>query len=559
MLVEELQEVAEVFKGSFPLTCLLLIPILIMISPSHAAHEFEAYRMQHFDLNGRQYGSRSSLINMEARPLSATKVPRRCLIAKLSELTADRYHELVSESAGALIVLIPQNFSSMPQDVLKQWLEVEPQMLELETNMAVYFVREDEKLLQIHGDIQQAATGDQADSAAEALLSAVYANGFQMVASGPQSKQVKDAHIVSIQGKLSGKGAEDLLPTLAIVTHYDSFGIAPYLAYGVDSNGSGVAAFLELARLFSRLYLNSQTHARFNLLFFLSGGGKFNYQGTKRWIEDNLEVPDSSLLADVSYVVCLDSVGGSDSLHLHLSKPPKEGTVPYEILQNLKTASKDLYPSFNFSMVHKKINLADEMLAWEHERFSIRRLPAGTISHLPSHRDIYRTSVADERWRVESSLLARNVRIIAEGLARQIYGLHDKGVNGVPEIFNNELSVSEENLEAWVDYLSSNPRPAQLMSKDHPVVSTLEQAMSKYLKDVKRLSFKADKREPEFVFFDGLKSTIHAYNVKPAVFDLFLAGAIASYVGLVYLFLQNFYIVDSLVRGFSQKPKSKAY
>ncbi|KAJ8029955.1 Nicalin-1 [Holothuria leucospilota] len=228
---------------------------------------------------------------MEARPLSATKVPRRCLIAKLSELTADRYHELVSESAGALIVLIPQNFSSMPQDVLKQWLEVEPQMLELETNMAVYFVREDEKLLQIHGDIQQAATGDQADSAAEALLSAVYANGFQMVASGPQSKQVKDAHIVSIQGKLSGKGAEDLLPTLAIVTHYDSFGIAPYLAYGVDSNGSGVAAFLELARLFSRLYLNSQTHARFNLLFFLSGGGKFNYQGTKRWIEDNLEVP----------------------------------------------------------------------------------------------------------------------------------------------------------------------------------------------------------------------------------------------------------------------------
>lgn len=30
-------------------------------------------------------------------------------------------------------------------------------------------------------------------------------------------------------------------------------------------------------------------HTRYNLLFFASGGGKFNYQGTKRWLEDNLD------------------------------------------------------------------------------------------------------------------------------------------------------------------------------------------------------------------------------------------------------------------------------
>lgn len=28
---------------------------------------------------------------------------------------------------------------------------------------------------------------------------------------------------------------------------------------------------------------------RYNLLFFASGGGKFNYQGTKRWLEDSLD------------------------------------------------------------------------------------------------------------------------------------------------------------------------------------------------------------------------------------------------------------------------------
>ena len=47
---------------------------------------------------------------------------------------------------------------------------------------------------------------------------------------------------------------------------------------------------------------------------------------------------------------------------------------------------------------------------------------------------------------------------------------------------------------AWLDYLTSEPRAAQLLDKDSSMVAALEQAMGRYLKDVKRLTFKADKR-----------------------------------------------------------------
>ena len=46
---------------------------------------------------------------------------------------------------------------------------------------------------------------------------------------------------------------------------------------------------------------------------------------------------DSSLLQDnVAFVLCLDTVGNGDSLHLHVSKPPKEGTPQYSLLKELE-------------------------------------------------------------------------------------------------------------------------------------------------------------------------------------------------------------------------------
>ncbi|KAI1891762.1 hypothetical protein AGOR_G00147100 [Albula goreensis] len=575
-MFEEASEVFEnMLKSSFPLTFIVFLPaVLILVSPlpAEAAHEFTVYRMQQYDLQGQPYGTRNAILNTEARTVEAEVLSRRCVIMRLVDFSYEKYQKALRQSAGAVVIILPQNMSTMPQDIVQQFMEMEPELLATETIVPVYFALEDDELLSIYKQTHSSSSSQGSASAAEVLLHTATANGFQMVTSGAQSKAVSDWAITSLEGRLIGEGGEDL-PTIVLVAHYDSFGVAPWLSYGADSNGSGVSVLLELARLFSRLYNYKRTRAGYNLLFFVSGGGKFNYQGTKRWLEDNLDHTDSSLLQDnVAFVLCLDTLGSGDGLHLHVSKPPKEGSPQHMLLKELETVVSGQHSDIKFSMVHKKINLADDTLAWEHERFGIRRLPAFTLSHLESHRSALRSSIMDVRSvssldgeggvragpHVELKKLSRNTKIIAEALARVIYNLTEKGAPADLQIFTEQMQVQEEQLSSVVDWLTAQPRAAQLVDKDSSVVSTLEYHLNRYLKDVRKHYVKADKRDPEFVFYDQLKQTMNAYRVKPAIFDLLLAVCIAAYLGVMYLAVQHFGVLYNTMRRVIQ-PKSKQH
>lgn len=123
-----------------------------------------------------------------------------------------------------------------------------------------------------------------------------------------------------------------------------------------------------------------------------------------------------------SYVICLDSLSSSDNLYVHVSKPPKENSVGGLIYKELKTVSDNLgYGTIEGK--HKKINLAEENLGWEHERFSIRRLPAATFSTLKSFNELLRNSIFDELQGEQINRLHRHTTVVAEALARHIYNI----------------------------------------------------------------------------------------------------------------------------------------
>nr|CAG4636010.1 EOG090X02MW [Eubosmina coregoni] len=363
--------------------------------------------------------------------------------------------------------------------------------------------------------------------------------------------------IIFRQGKLTGFGMEDQLPTVAIVSHYDSFGAAPDLSFGGDSNASGVATILELIRLFSRLTSQPGQNGlpRFNLVFILTGGGKLNFLGSKKILEDQLDTVDGGLFQDTVFALCLDSLGSGSELNVHVSKPPKDGSSSSVFVQNLQEVAANLSPNVEVNTMHKKINLADDFLAWEHERYSIRRLTAMTLSHYKNARsDFQRGTILDTKSSVDIKVLARNVRILAETLAMQLY-------NTSGPFFVGDLAVSEKMLDVWMNQMTSQPRSSSSVgskSGSGMLVNMLQQTMQRYLNEVKVTHLTVDKRDPEFGFYDQTKGVLTAYSVKPAVFDLFLTATIAAYLTAVYFGVQTFQWLYAIVVVNQQSPKSKA-
>lgn len=60
----------------------------------------------------------------------------------------------------------------------------------------------------------------------------------------------------------------------------------------------------------------------------------------------------------------------------------------------------------------------------------------------------------------------------------------------------------------------------------------------RYTNEARITYLKADKRDPEWVFYDVTRASMAAYAVKPAAFDFLLTLGILAYLGVIYVFLQ---------------------
>ncbi|KAM9408867.1 BOS complex subunit ncln [Pholidichthys leucotaenia] len=511
--------------------------------PAMSSYEFTAYRMQQYNLAQHKHGCRGAIVVAEARSAEEPSLTRRCVIMKVSDFTEEKYFEAQRQNAAAVLILLPKNISSIPHDRIQFFMMSESKTLQKETLMPVYVVPEDEQLIYMYEEVKQAAATQTSSIFVRVFRSMVTATAFQiLVSSNAPIKAITDNAVITLEGVLLGTGED--APTIVITAHYDSFGLAPWLSYGADSNGSGVTILMELVRLFHKLYSSSSTSPQYNLMFSLTGGGKYNFLGTKRWIEENLDHAESSLLHDnVAFVLCLDTLANGDELHMHVSRPPKADSPLHSFIQHLEEVVSSRFPVVKVGLVHKKINPVESTVAWEHERYSLRRILGFSLSHLEDPKSELRGSILDTLSQVDFRKLKRNGIIIAEALARYMYNLSDKGSPKDVQVFKGQLDFLDSRISSLMSFLTSVPRATQLLDKEPShilLVNSLEHEFKCYLQHVHRHTFRQDKRDPDITFFDQMNQPIVMYRVKPAAFDLFLGGCIAAYLGIVYYAIQNF-------------------
>jgi len=516
------------------------------------------FRLQQFDLSGSAFGSRSSILSLEAATQLSSAPSRQCLIVRLLDLTLESLQDLLAKGPGGLLILMPQTLDQVTDEYREILQSVEQYLMSESFGMPVYFAVETEEAVEMYESIELGSASAASRSATQVMLAAVLSTGFQLEVGGPQSAPLAAAQQHNVQGRLHGRGVEQQLPTVLLVAHYDAMAAAPELSLGADSNGSGVAMLLELSRLLSKLYRSRSTHPRVHLQLLLTAAGKLNYAGSRHWLDEHVDSLETSVPQGIQFVLCLDSLAQGDALHLHVSKPPKPDSAGEQFFEALQSAAADLAPELNVSVVHKKIQLGDRTLAWEHEVFSMRRLPAFTLSHFQSAWQPSLRSLLDVRSAVDDVRLVRNTRVVAEALARFLYQPTDVTADAAAPhvVFTDDMAVSEESVRGWMDYLATSPRPAQLMTETgHHLVSTLKAALQRDVHDVSVSSFTADRRQPDWVLYDATRATLTASQVKPAVFDLAATAAIAAYLAAAYLAVINFHWLYSAAQRLSPVNK----
>ncbi|OMO59914.1 Nicastrin [Corchorus olitorius] len=547
----------EMLESMYSVIALVFI-LVACVELCDAAAVVDVYRLIQYDMSGSPFGSRLASLNHHGASLHfppGADLSRTVLIIPLRELNITFVREYIDQKKplGGLLFLLPQVFKSENGgnkqiheiEKLKSMLaELEKLLIHSNIPYPVYFAFENDDIDTVLADIKK---NDAIGQPATATT-----GGYKLVIPTPEPNKVASPTITNIQGWLSGlkaDGEANQLPTIAIVASYDTFGAAPALSVGSDSNGSGIVALLEIARLFSLLYSNPKTRGRYNLLFGLTSGGPYNYNGTQKWLRSF----DHRLRESIDYAICLNSIGSWDSeLWIHVSKPPENAYIK-QIFEGFSNVADEL--DVKVGLKHKKINISNPRVAWEHEQFSRLRVTAATLSELSVAPEMLEGTggLSDSRQFVNETAIIRGVKLVAESLARHIYGHQGKNV----EIFadGSSLAVSPAYVRSWLDLLSRTPRVAPFLSKNDPFIMALKKELADHTDEV---NVQNEVLEGLFTFYDSTSARLEIYQVASVTFDLLLLLVLGSYLIVLFsLLVITTRGLDDLISLFRRPPSRK--
>jgi hypothetical protein len=406
--------------------------------------------------------------------------------------------------------------------------------------LPVYFTYETNELRQIYLDLKneyeynlKKGNNSKNEEAKKSMLDYLYIKEsylhFSLSIKEPQLK--KSLNLENIYGFLEAPSQNGSPNTIiAIVAHYDTLGIISDLPHGINSNGSGILALLELIRIISKLYENYESVIKYDILFVLTSGGNENFKGTEQFI-NNLE---PSINENLQYVLCLDSIGSlneKDNLYLHLSRYPREYEVTPNKLYNIfNLTAKNM--DINLNYIKKKVFLSEDFVPWEHEQFSKKKIISATLSTLNSPPENIFTRNLFTDIEIDLNVVSKNIKFIVESLIQFLFDYDNTKFT----IFKDDKTLIDyKNLESLYNYLKKTPRFPLSIEKGSKFNNDMYNYFSSYLQKVKKESFEFN----DIQFYENNSGDIKIYTVKSKIIDLYLLLGILFYLLFIYIYVKG--------------------
>ena len=259
-------------------------------------------------------------------------------------------------------------------------------------------------------------------------------------ATGPVQSSILHATIAT-----ASKKSKSEVPTLLLSSSVDTLGAIPAVATG---DISGVAAVMDLFRIFSKQTTSSATTTDFNLQFLVTNSGHLNFAGTKAWMAQRR----GDELDALNFALCVDSLtdGTTDNkMYLHASKQFADSTVASTIVALAVAEGKAR--GIEVEVITTKLDPSRAEVGFEHEIFAHKKVPALTVSAFAhAAPQVLRYSSTAHR-----SASVHDVAIVAQRVA-WLKAL----VAGVLELDAATFtSQSEQVIGGWLEFGHRHSRP----------------------------------------------------------------------------------------------------
>lgn len=490
----------------------VLIVLAGLLYLAYGAVQIPVHRLIQYEYEGTHLGSQVSSLNyLGAHYENSEEISRKCTVIHISKLSIDTLESILSYKPSALLIILGENQS----EGLK---EIESYLGTNSFPFPIYFTQETTEITSIYKELLLQKGEQSSDS-----------DQLQFALSTDEKSVAKGLNQENFYGFVYEYS--ETLPTIALETNYDAFGIVPELANGMDANGSGVIAVLELAKYFRKLF--TQSPPAYNLLLLVTSTGSLNHQGLRSWL-DSEDAELQQLIGNIGFALCLDSLGKGKELSFHISRFHKDTEID---------AAK-LYADFNntsslvgipLSYTKKKVNMADPFVPWAHENFAKKKLISATLSHLSvaATSIIDKSSIYDSKANLDTESLEKNIRFIAESLTRFLYNLNDPNL----VVYNKQDLTSQESINNWVETFANYTRFPTKLTPGSEFTKLLKESLS----NITNTPVKTQKYQvTDYTLYNTKVETMSIYKVKPAILDLYIFIGIIGYIAVLYGVLKVF-------------------